>query len=93
MIEPLGNRVLVEAIEEKKKDMGIEGLIIPDQVQKDRPSKYTIIALGSGDDLAEMKLEIGDVIVMNKFAGSDVKDLDDKEYKIVLHGDIQGRVK
>tara|TARA_R110002167_G_scaffold228517_1_gene433584 strand:+ start:336 stop:623 length:288 start_codon:yes stop_codon:yes gene_type:complete len=94
MIEPLGNRILVEAVEVKAIDTGIEGFVIPDAVtnNKDKPTKFKIINIGKGKDLEELNLSIGETIVMNRFAGSDVKDLDDKEYKIVLHGDIQGRI-
>ena len=44
-IKPLGDRVLVEPVEEKETKKG--GIIIPDTA-KEKPMESTVVALGTG---------------------------------------------
>ena len=44
-VKPLGDRILVEAIEEKETKKG--GIIIPDSA-KEKPTESIVIALGTG---------------------------------------------
>lgn len=92
MIEALGDRIVCQAIEtEFVKEIG--GIIIPDEAQtKDKNNKYTVIGIGGGDEVAKLKLNIGDVVVVNKYAGGDIQH-DGIDYRLILCGDIQGRLK
>jgi chaperonin GroES len=89
MIIPLGNRVLVEGIVDEK-DYGIVGFVKPDS-GTDKPENYKVVALGSGEDLDELGLSVGDTVVINKYAGSDTK-FEEISYKIVKSGDVQAKV-
>ncbi|NQU41551.1 MAG: co-chaperone GroES [Lentisphaerae bacterium] len=88
-IRPLGDRVLVEPVEEKEVAKG--GIIIPDSA-KEKPQEGKIIAVGTGkldDDgkVIPFNVKKGDIVLMPKYGGTEVK-LDDKTYQIVREDDI-----
>ncbi|MCK5804774.1 MAG: co-chaperone GroES [Lentisphaeria bacterium] len=88
-IKPLGDRVLVEAVEEMEQVK--DGIIIPDSA-KEKPQEAKVIALGTGkidDDGKKVPFEVavGDMVLTSKYGGTDVK-IDDKEYKILNQSDI-----
>jgi len=88
-IQPLGDRVLVEQIEETEQVKG--GIVIPDSA-KEKPQEAKVVALGTGktDDNGKkvpFDVKVGDVVLTSKYGGTDVK-FDDKEYKILSSSDI-----
>ena len=88
-IQPLGDRVLVQAIEVAEQVKG--GILIPDSA-KEKPQEAKVIALGTGklDDKGNkipFDVKVGDVVLTSKYGGTEVK-YDDEEYKIVSAGDI-----
>jgi len=89
-IRPLGDRVLVEPLEEDEVVKG--GIVIPDSA-KEKPQEAKIIALGRGKKDEDGKLvpidevKVGDIVLTSKYGGTDVK-YDDKEYKILNVSDI-----
>ncbi len=88
-IKPLGDRVLVESVEEKEQVKG--GIVIPDSA-KEKPMEGKVIALGTGKidekgNKVPFDVKVGDVILMSKYGGTEVK-YDDKEYKILSQSDI-----
>ncbi len=88
-IKPLGDRVLVETIEETETKKG--GIIIPDSA-KEKPQESKIVALGTGkidDDGKKVPFEVkkGDIVLTNKYGGTEIK-LDGVEYKILNQDDI-----
>ncbi len=92
-LKPLGDRVLVEPVEEKEVKKG--GIIIPDTA-KEKPTEGLIIALGTGktdDNGKKVPFEVkkGDRVLISKYGGTEVK-LDGKEYKILNSDDILAMV-
>src|SRR5689334_11306722 len=90
-LKPLGDRVLVEPVEEKETKKG--GIIIPDTA-KEKPTEGVIRALGTGktdDDGKKIPFEVkvGDRVLVSKYGGTEIK-LDGKEYKILNSDDILG---
>ncbi|OPZ28295.1 MAG: 10 kDa chaperonin [Lentisphaerae bacterium ADurb.BinA184] len=88
-VKPLGDRVLVEEIEEEEVKSG--GIIIPDSA-KEKPQRAKVVALGTGkrdDDGKKIPFEVkvGDVILTSKYGGTEVK-IEGKEYKILSSSDI-----
>ena len=88
-ITPLGDRVLVEAAEEKEQKKG--GIIIPDSA-KEKPTESVVVALGTGktDDSGNkipFEVKKGDRVLVSKYGGTEVK-IDGKEYKILNSDDI-----
>jgi chaperonin GroES len=88
-VKPLGDRVLVEPVEEKEVKKG--GIIIPDTA-KEKPTEGLVVALGTGktdDDGKKVPFEVkkGDRVLISKYGGTEIK-LNGKEYKILSTDDI-----
>ncbi len=87
-IRPLGDRVLVEIIEEEIQKQG--SLYIPDTA-KEKPQQGKVVAVGNGryedGKLIPLDVKVGDVVLYGKYAGTEVKH-DNKEYLIVRESDI-----
>jgi chaperonin GroES len=88
-LKPLGDRVLVEPVEEKEVKKG--GIIIPDSA-KEKPTEGTIIALGTGKTDEQGKkvpfeVKKGDRVLVSKYGGTEVK-LNGKDLKIFNSDDI-----
>ena len=88
-IKPLGDRILVEPIEEQEVKKG--GIIIPDSA-KEKPQESKVVALGTGktdDDGKKVPFEVkkGDKVLVSKYGGTEIK-LDGKDYKILNSDDI-----
>ncbi len=88
-VKPLGDRILVEAVEEKEIKKG--GIIIPDTA-KEKPMESIVVALGTGktdDNGKKVPFEVkkGDRIIASQYGGTPIK-LDGKEYKILGSDDI-----
>ena len=81
---PVGDRIFVQHVEDKEQVRG--GVIIPDSA-KEKPQETKVIALGTGtktDDgaLHAFEVEVGDAVLISKFAGSEVK-IDDRKFTVV----------
>ena len=88
-VKPLGDRVLVEPVEEKEVKKG--GIIIPDSA-KEKPTEGVIRALGTGKKDEDGKVQpfevkIGDRVLISKYGGTPIK-VDGKEYKLLNADDI-----
>lgn len=88
-VKPLGDRVLVEAAEEKEQKKG--GIIIPDSA-KEKPTESVIVALGTGKTDEDGKkipfeVKVGDKVLTSKYGGTEIK-IDGKEYKILNSDEI-----
>ena len=88
-VKPLGDRILVEPVEEKETKKG--GIIIPDTA-KEKPTEAMVIALGTGktdDEGKKVPFEVkkGDRVLISKYGGTEIK-LDNKEYKILNSDDL-----
>ena len=90
-VRPVGDRILVEAVEEKENKGKKGGIIIPDSA-KEKPMESVVVALGTGktdDNGKKVPFEVrkGDRVLVNKYGGTEIK-LDGKEYKILNSDDI-----
>ena len=88
-IQPLGDRVLVQAIEIAEEMLG--GIFIPDAA-KEKPMQAKVIALGTGKidekgNRVPFDVKVGDIVLTSKYGGSEVK-YDEQEYKILNSSDI-----
>jgi len=92
-IKPIGDRVLVQHIEEKEQVRG--GIIIPDSA-KEKPQEAKVIALGTGKKdengkVTPFEVKVGDRVLIAKYGGTEVK-IDDAKYTLVREDDILGVV-
>jgi len=90
-IKPIGDRVLVQHIEEKEQVRG--GIIIPDSA-KEKPQEAKVIALGTGKKdengkVTPFEVKVGDLVLLAPYGGNEVK-VNDVKYKLVREDDILG---
>ena len=88
-IKPLGDCILVEAVEEKETKKG--GIIIPDSA-KEKPQEGIVRVLGTGKTGEDGKkiafeVKVGDRVLVSKYGGTEIK-VDGKEYKIFGGDDL-----
>jgi chaperonin GroES len=87
----LGDRILVEPVEEKANKAKKGGIIIPDTA-KEKPTEGLVVAVGTGktgDNGRKVPFEVkkGDRVLVSKYGGTEIK-LDGKEFKILNGDDI-----
>jgi chaperonin GroES len=92
-MKPLGDRVLVQPIEEEEVKKG--GIIIPDTA-KEKPQEGKVVALGTGKLNEEGKkidftVKKGDRVLISKYGGTEIK-IEDQNYLIMREDDILGIV-
>ena len=90
-VRPVGDRILVESVEEKE-NKGKKGEIIIPDTAKEKPMESVVVALGSGktdDNGRKVPFEVkkGDRVLVSRYGGTEIK-LDGKDYKILNGDDI-----
>lgn len=80
-IKPIGERVLIKPIKEEEKTAS--GIILPGASDKEKPNLGIVIAVGKGEKLEDIKAN--QTIVYNKYAGTEIKDGEEKY--IILNGE------
>ncbi len=90
-VKPLGDRVLVQPIEQEEVKKG--GIIIPDTA-KEKPQEGKIVAVGTGKrdesgKLIPFEVKKGDRVLISKYGGTEIK-IDGKEYQIMREDDVLG---
>ena len=88
-VKPLADRILVLRIEDEEVKKG--GIIIPDTA-KEKPQQGKVIAVGPGavgEDGKRIAMDVkkGDLILMGKYSGTEVK-IDGEEYIIMREDDV-----
>jgi len=87
----VGDRILVESVEEKE-NKGKKGEIIIPDTAKEKPMESVVVALGTGktdDNGRKVPFEVkkGDHVLVSRYGGTEIK-LDGKDYKILNGDDI-----
>ena len=90
-VRPVGDRILVESVEEKV-NKGKKGEIIIPDTAKEKPMESVVVALGTGktdDNGRKVPFEVkkGDRVLVSRYGGTEIK-LDGKDYKILNGDDI-----
>ncbi|MFH1997481.1 MAG: co-chaperone GroES [Patescibacteria group bacterium] len=89
-LKPLHSNVIVKPITEDKTTKS--GIVLPDTVDKEKPEKGEVVAVGAGKLLdngqrAQMSVKVGDKIMFKKYSPDEIK-VEDKEYLIISEDDI-----
>ncbi|TES91540.1 MAG: co-chaperone GroES [Anaerolineales bacterium] len=88
-LKPLGNRVVIEPMEEE--DITSGGIVLP-ETAKEKPQKGIVKAVGPGerDDNGkriEMDVKEGDTVLFAKYAGTEIK-VEGKKILILRESDL-----
>jgi chaperonin GroES len=88
-LKPLGNRVVIEPIEEEEITAG--GIVLP-ETAKEKPQKGTVLAVGPGerdDDGKHIPLDVeeGNMVLFAKYAGTEIK-ISGVKYLILRESDL-----
>jgi len=88
-LQPLGDRVVIKAIEREEITRG--GIVLPDTA-KEKPQEGEVVAVGPGrltedGKRIEMEVQVGERVIYAKYAGTEIR-LDDEEFIILRESDI-----
>jgi chaperonin GroES len=88
-LQPLGDRLIVEVLEDEETTIG--GIVLPDSAQE-KPQRGRVLAVGPGslNDKGErvaLDLAEGDTVVFSKYGGTEIKVGAD-EYLILRETDV-----
>lgn len=88
-LKPLGNRLVVEPLEQEEVTAG--GIVLP-ETAKEKPQKGKVLAVGPGErdedgDRIQMDVKEGDSVLFAKYSGTEIK-LDGKKLLILRESDI-----
>ncbi|MBU0709106.1 MAG: co-chaperone GroES [Candidatus Omnitrophica bacterium] len=94
-IKPLGDRVVIKALEAESKTKG--GIVLPDTV-KEKPQEGKVVAVGKGKVLENGSLQapevkVGDKVLYGKYTGTEVNTKDGEELLIMREEDILAIIK
>jgi chaperonin GroES len=88
-LKPLGNRVVVEPLEQEEVTAG--GIVLP-ETAKEKPQKGKVLSIGPGDrndkgERVPLDVAEGDTVLFAKYAGTEIK-VDGKKLLILRESDI-----
>ena len=92
-LQPLGDRLIVEALEEEATTSS--GIVLPDTA-KEKPQRGRVLAVGPGarndsGEIVPMEVAVGDEIIYSKYGGTDIK-LGADEVLILRESDVLAKV-
>jgi chaperonin GroES len=93
-LKPLGDRLIVRAIEEEEKTAS--GLVLPDTA-KEKPQKGEVLAVGDGrfDEDGEKRIPLdvskGDTVLYSKYGGTEIK-VDGEDLLVLRESDVLAKI-
>ncbi len=93
-LQPLGDRLIVEVLEEEEVTVG--GIVLPDTA-KEKPQRGRVLAVGPGarneqtGEFIPMDLAEGDEIIFSKYGGTEIR-LGSEEVLILRETDVLAKV-
>ena len=74
-LQPLGDRIIVEILDDE--ETTVSGIVLPDTA-KEKPQRGKVLAVGPGardedGDYIKMDVEVGDEIIFSKYGGTEIK--------------------
>ena len=93
-LKPLGDRLIVEPLEEEQTTIG--GIVLPDTALE-KPQRGNVVAAGPGvrsqetGEVIPMDVSEGDVIVFSKYGGTEIR-IEGTDYLILRESDVLAKV-
>jgi len=94
-IKPLGDRVVIKALEAEAKTKG--GIVLPDTA-KEKPQEGKVVAVGKGKVLdsgsvQSPEVKVGDKVLYGKYSGNEITTKEGEELLIMREDDILAIIK
>ena len=92
-VQPLGDRLIVEPLEEE--ETTVSGIVLPDTA-KEKPQRGRVLAVGPGGrndkgELVPMEVAEGDEVIYSKYGGTEIK-LGADDVLILRESDVLAKV-
>ena len=92
-LQPLGDRLIVEVLEEE--EMTVSGIVLPDTA-KEKPQRGKVLAVGPGPrdedgNYIKMDVDVDDEVIFSKYGGTEIK-LGTDEILILRESDVLAKV-
>jgi chaperonin GroES len=92
-VQPLGDRLIVEPLEEE--ETTVSGIVLPDTA-KEKPQRGRVLAVGPGGrndkgELVPMEVAVGDEVIYSKYGGTEIK-LGADDVLILRESDVLAKV-
>ncbi len=93
-LKPLGDRLIVEPLEEDQTTIG--GIVLPDTALE-KPQRGNVVAAGPGarnadsGDRIPMDVAEGDLVVFSKYGGTEIR-IEGTDYLILRESDVLAKV-
>ena len=92
-LQPLGDRIIVEPLEEEATTSS--GIVLPDTA-KEKPQRGRVIAAGAGQrndtgEIVPMEVAVGDEVIYSKYGGTEIK-LGADDVLILRESDVLAKV-
>ena len=89
-LKPLHDHVIIKPITED--EVTKAGIVLPDTVDKEKPEKGQVMAVGPGKLMdngqrASMSVKEGDKVMFKKYSPDEIK-VDNEEYLVISESDI-----
>jgi chaperonin GroES len=81
-MKPLYERVLIKPKEKETRTSG--GIMLPEKAVK-RPNIGTVVVCGDGSNNNPMIVKPGDLVICNRYAGTEIKYRGEKHYMIMAN--------
>ncbi len=93
-LKPLGDRLIVEALEEE--ETTASGIVLPDTA-KEKPQRGEVIAVGDGryDEDGEKRIPLdvqaGDKVLYSKYGGTEIK-VEGEDLLVLRESDVLAKI-
>jgi chaperonin GroES len=94
-IQPLGDRIVVKALEAQQVTKG--GIVLP-ETAKEKPQEGKVIAVGKGKisdngQVQALEVKVGDRVLYGKYSGTEITTKEGEELLIMKEEDVLAIVK
>ena len=93
-LKPLGDRLIVEVLDEE--EATFSGIVLPDTA-KEKPQRGNVVAAGPGvrsqdtGEVIPMDVSEGDTVVFSKYGGTEIR-IEGTDYLILRESDVLAKV-
>lgn len=92
VLMPTGDNVIIKTAKDENQGKTASGIILASKNTQERPDKGEVVAVGTGrilnnGDRLQPSVEVGDEVIFNKFAGTEI-EVDEDKYLIIKEADI-----